>query len=298
MIVDTHQHVFWHHRDDAGLIADMDDHGIDTAWLLTWEIAPEEDAPRYHRVLNPLHMRPDGTHAGITLGDLILTRDRYPDRFVLGYCPHPLRGDAPALFEAACHMHGVRVCGEWKFRVLFDDPRCLNLFRKAGALNCPVVLHLDAPYLPDAETGVPTYCPNWYGGTLDNLLRAVEACPETTFIGHAPGFWRYISGDAERSSENYPTGPIVEGGRLHEAFDNHPNLYADLSAGSALRALKRDADHAKAFLTRYADRLLFARDYYGTDLHQFLQSLDLPDDVREKIYFRNALKLVPDEASA
>lgn len=295
MLIDTHQHVFWHGRDDRGLIADMDAHGIDRAWLLTWEIAPSEDRPGQHRVLNPRHRRADGTHAGIVLDDLLLARDRYPDRFVLGYCPHPLLGDAPALFEAAYHMHGARVCGEWKFQVLFDDPRCLNLFRKAGELGCPVVLHLDAPFLPDAKTGAMTYQPHWYGGTLDNLRRALEACPETIFVGHAPGFWRYISGDAERASENYPAGPIVEGGQLDAAFDAHPNLYADLSAGSALRALQRDTDHARAFLIRFADRLLFGRDYYGDELHAFLQTLDLPQDVQEKLHFRNALRLVPDE---
>jgi len=31
MIIDTHQHVFWHGKDDAGLIADMDAHGIGRA---------------------------------------------------------------------------------------------------------------------------------------------------------------------------------------------------------------------------------------------------------------------------
>ena len=94
MIIDAHQHVFWHKRDDAGLIADMDDHRIDVAWLLTWEIARFEDSWGTHGSLNPMHIRPDGTHAGIVLADGIIARDRYPDRFVLGYCPHPVLGDA------------------------------------------------------------------------------------------------------------------------------------------------------------------------------------------------------------
>lgn len=293
-IIDSHQHVFWHGRDDAGLVADMDAHGIERAWLLTWEIGPQEERRNYHRVLNPCHRRGDGTHAGIVLDDLLRARDRHPGRFVLGYCPHPLLGDAPALFEAAHRMYGVRVCGEWKFEMLIDDPRCLNLFRKAGELGCPVVLHLDAPYLPDAETGAPTYRPMWFGGTLDNLRRALEACPETSFIGHAPGFWRHISGDADERSELYPMGPVVEGGTLYEAFEAHPNLYADLSAGSGVRALGRDPEHARRFLVRFADRLLFGRDYYGTELHELLQTLDLPKAAREKIYFRNALRLVPE----
>ncbi len=297
MIIDSHQHVFWWNKDDAGLVADLDDHGIDVAWLLSWEIPPYEDAAGYHPVLNPLHFRADGTHAGIPLSDLLLTRERYPDRFVVGYCPHPGQGSAPELFEAAYHMHNVRVCGEWKFRLPFDDPRCLNLFRKAGELKCPVVLHLDIPYMPTEDGGVEYY-DRWYGGTVANLERALQACPETIFLGHAPGFWREISGDADSAVGAYPTGKVTPGGRLYELFDNYPNLYADLSAGSAKGALARDPEHAKDFLARYADRLTFARDYYGTELHDFLETLNLPPDVHDKIYFENALRLVPQTPQA
>jgi predicted TIM-barrel fold metal-dependent hydrolase len=293
MIIDSHQHVFWHGRDDAGLVADMDAHDIAVAWLLTWEILPAEDEPRYHRALNPAHLRADGTHAGIPLSDLLLARAHYPERFVVGYCPHPLRGSAPEAFEAAHRIHNVRVCGEWKFRLPFDDPRCLELFRKAGELACPVVLHLDVPYLPHAETGKPVYQKSWYGGTVENLERALKACPETVFIGHAPGFWREISGDADRAPQAYPTGPVTPGGRLYDLFERYPNLRADLSAGSALGALKRDPAHAREFLCALADRLLFGRDYYGGDLHTFLKSLELPAEVEEQILCRNAQRLVP-----
>lgn len=294
MRIDSHQHVFWHGRDAAGLVADMDANDIDRAWLLSWEVLPHEDERVYHGVLNPLHMRPDGTHPGIPLSDLVKTRDAYPDRFILGYFPHPQLPSAPKLFEAAVKIHGVRVCGEWKFRLCFDDPRCLEVYRVAGKLGCPVVLHLDVPYLPDATTGEPRYQSNWYGGTIDNLERALIACPETNFIGHAPGFWREISGDCATDPATYPTGPIVPGGRLHGLFERHANLYADLSAGSALHALKRDPAHTREFLIRFADRLLFGRDYYGSDLLDFLATLELPGDVSEQIFFRNALALVPE----
>ena len=293
MIIDTHQHVFWHGRDDAGLVADMDAQGIALAWLLSWEILPYEDEPVYHRVLNPTHRRADGTHPGIPLSDLLLARDRYPNRFVVGYCPHPLLDGAPGLFEAACNIHGARVCGEWKFRLPFDDPRCLELFHKAGQLGCPVVLHLDVPYLLSPQTGQRVYQRNWYGGTVANLERALLVCPETTFIGHAPGFWREISGDADSDPAAYPAGPRTPGGRLTALFDRYPNLYADLSAGSALGALKRDPAHTLEFLCRYADRILFGRDYYGSDLKTFLDTLALPPDVQAKIYSGNACRLVP-----
>lgn len=288
--VDTHQHVWWHFRDDRGLIADMDDHGIAYAWLLTWEIPPFEDHPNYHRVLDPRHMRADGTHAGIPLAAILDARARHPTRFVAGYCPHPALGDAPALLEAAAKMHEVKVCGEWKFRIPFDDPRCIELFRKAGKLRMPVVLHLDVPWRK--QDGRMVYDPNWYGGAVANLDRALAACPETIFIGHAPGFWREISADADERSEGYPKGPVTGPGRIYGLFDRHPHLYADLSAGSALTALERDPAHAAAFLARYADRLLFARDYYGQDLWKFLETVDLPTDAAEKICFRNAERLV------
>jgi predicted TIM-barrel fold metal-dependent hydrolase len=90
-----------------------------------------------------------------------------------------------------------------------------------------------------------------------------------------------------------PKGAVKPGGRIYRLFDENPNLWADLSAGSARGALQRDPQHAKEFLSRYADRLLFARDIYGGELNEFLTMLDLPTDVREKIYFKNALRLVP-----
>jgi hypothetical protein len=36
-LIDSHQHAFRHGRDDAGLIADMDEHGIERAWVMTSE---------------------------------------------------------------------------------------------------------------------------------------------------------------------------------------------------------------------------------------------------------------------
>jgi predicted TIM-barrel fold metal-dependent hydrolase len=184
------------------------------------------------------------------------------------------------------------VCGEWKFRVPFDDPRCLALFARAGKLKLPVVLHLDVQYLPDPATGAPVYQRAWYGGNVAALERALAACPDTIFIGHAPGFWREISGDADTSPSQYPHTPVTPGGRLMPLFDRYPNLFADLSAGSGRTALARDPAHALQFLTRFADRLLFGRDYYGTELHTFLQTQPLSADVVGKIYWRNAERLV------
>ena len=292
MLIDSHQHVFWHGRDDAGLIADMDEHGIDLAWLLTWEIAPWEDVPQVHGLLNPENYRPDGTHAGIPLKDLIKARDRYPDRFVLGYCPHPLMCNAAAAFQSAVDMYGIRVCGEWKFRIPLDDPRSIELFHAAGENNCPVVLHLDDPYLVDETSNKKAYYPNWYGGNIETLRRVLTSCPKTNFIGHAPGFWRHISGSADTDPGLYPTGPVTPGGIIFDLFDNHQNLFADLSAQSAIRALKRDTNHSKKLLTDYAHRLLFGRDYYGGELQELLSSMQISDQSLARIFHLNASSLL------
>ena len=138
-----------------------------------------------------------------------------------------------------------------------------------------------------------TYDPMWYGGGPDNFERAMQACPDTIFIGHAPGFWREISGDADASPSGRPTGKVVPGGRLIRWLENYPQLYCDLSATSALRALDRDPAHAKDFLTRFADRVLFGRDCSDSALHDFLQTLNLPEEVSRKIYCENAQRLVP-----
>ena len=295
MIIDSHQHVFWLNRDDAGLTADLDEHGIDLAWLLTWEVTPNEireNRHNWYENLNPLNLNSDGTHAGVTLRDILIAREHFPDRYIVGYCPHPLVCNAADMFLTAHKMHNVRICGEWKFRMLFDDPRCLELYRAAGACEAPVVLHLDVPYLPD-EQGKMTYYERWYGGTVLNVERALQACPQTNFIGHAPGFWREISGDADRQPGSRPRLPVKQGGRLYRLFDEYPNLYADISATSGINAFDRDHEHARNFLIQYADRLLFGRDQYGPDHQNLLQSLELPEDVFRKLSFLNANKLVP-----
>jgi predicted TIM-barrel fold metal-dependent hydrolase len=75
-----------------------------------------------------------------------------------------------------------------------------------------------------------------------------------------------------------------------------PNLWCDLSAGSGIGALKRDPGFAKEFLTEFQDRILYARDYFDNVHQEFLNSLDLPEDVLAKIYSGNALRLVPLES--
>src|SRR5690606_9484413 len=118
----------------------------------------------------------------------------------------------------------------------------------------------------------------------------------TVFIGHAPGFWAHLSGDDQYNKAPYPAGPIAPGGKVLKMFRTYPNLYADLSAGSALNALQRDVEFSKDFISEFQDRLLYGRDCFDNRMQEFLNSLDLPPTVLNKIYAENALRLAPDTA--
>ena len=155
-----------------------------------------------------------------------------------------------------------------------------------------MTVHIDYEF----DTGRRYPRPNWwYGGGIEAFERAVQACPGTTFIGHAPGFWAHISNDGQAYEVSYPSGPVVPGGKTVQVLRDYPNLCADLSAGSGLNALRRDPAFAVDFLLEFQDRLLYARDDFHNQLQGFLESLDLPTEVLVKIYAANALRLVPEE---
>ena len=40
MIIDSHQHAYYHGLNPAGVIAEMDEFGIEVTWLLTWYLPP------------------------------------------------------------------------------------------------------------------------------------------------------------------------------------------------------------------------------------------------------------------
>ena len=85
----------------------------------------------------------------------------------------------------------------------------------------------------------------------------------------------------------------MPGGKLIKMLEAYPRLYCDISAGSGWNALSRDPEFAREFLVEYQDRILYGRDYFDNIHQEFLNSLGLPAEVLEKIYYKNALKLVP-----
>jgi len=284
MIIDAHNHPDWHGYNLDRFLANMDEHNIDVTWLLTWEAPEDECAPSYW------HCCPHPDRGPIPFARALSYVERAPTRFVLGYAPDPRRPESIDLLEGAMEVYGVRTFGELKLRMCYDNPDALRMFRFCGKKGLPVTVHIDYEF----DTGSSYPRPNWwYGGGLDAFERAVRACPETTFLGHAPGFWSHISGDDLQDKESYPNGPVAPGGRVPELLRACPNLYCDISAGSGLTALSRDPEFGKDFILEFQDRILYARDYFDGKHQEFLNGLGLPKKVLDKVYFKNALKLVP-----
>jgi uncharacterized protein len=103
-------------------------------------------------------------------------------------------------------------------------------------------------------------------------------------------------------------------GRLGRMLDAMPNVHAE--TGAILAELGRQPRFAREFVTKYQDRVLFGKDSwapaeypyfwrtfetadeyfdYYRDYHAFwkLYGLDLPDGVLRKLYYANALRVVP-----
>lgn len=180
---------------------------------------------------------------------------------------------------------GARGFGESKPGIAFDDPRNMALFAACGEVGLPVLFHLDNQRNID-RPGLPG---------LENVLRQN---PKTTFIGHGPGWWASISGDAsEADLAGYPKGKVAPRGAIDRLMQRYENIFGELSAGSGANAITRDLDFGREFLIRRQDRILFGTDFLspGQAVPQFdlfEHQLTLPREVQAKIFAGNARKLL------
>ena len=286
MIIDIHSHPDWHGHNLPKFIENMDRYGIDKTWLLSWEAPADEYDP------DTIWCFPEADPRGpVPFSRCLSYAEREPDRFILGYAPDPRRPEAIDVLRASIEIYNVRVYGELKLRMMYDNPDALRMYRFCGEKGLPVLVHIDYEF----DTGVRYPRPNWwYGGGIDAFERVIAACQGTIFIGHAPGFWSHISGDDQYDKLYYPTGKVLPGGRLIQMLHKYPNLYCDISAGSGCNALSRDLEFAKEFLLEFQDRVLYGRDYFDNIHQEFLNELGLSAPVLDKIYYQNALKLIPD----
>ncbi|MSR21053.1 MAG: amidohydrolase [Gemmatimonadetes bacterium] len=198
-------------------------------------------------------------------------------------------------------------------RLAMDDPELDIVWETAARLGIPVFVHTGDP----AEFFEPLDYQNerWLEMALfpdrqfndrsrflpfDDLMaernRMIEKHPNTTWVLAHLG-WH--------------TQDLA---RLGEIFDRNPNVLGEL--GAVLYDLGRQPRFAREFFIKYSDRILFGKDSfapeeypyywrvfetadeyfdYYRDYHAFwkLYGLELPDDVLRKVYFENALRIIP-----
>ena len=283
MIIDIHNHPDWHGHNMDDFIANMDMYGIDKTVIMPWEAPEGEYEPHFNSVCNITGAGP------ISFERCLSYVERAPDRFILAYCPDPRKPDAICKLKAAVSIYKAKICAEWKLRMMLDDWDAIRMYRYCGEAELAVTVHIDYEF----DKGVVYPRPNWwYGGGIDAFERAIARCPETIFLGHAPGFWAHISGDDRYDKEVYPKGKVVEGGQIPIMMRKYKNLYCDLSGGSGYNALSRDTEFAKSFLTEFQDRVCYGRDMFDNNHQEVINSLGLSKEILDKIYYKNAQKII------
>ena len=197
-------------------------------------------------------------------------------------------------------------------RIAVDDPRLAPLWDKAGELGIPVLIHTADP----AEFWQPhdRFNERW----LELRLRPRRIRPP----GRFPPFEEIIA-EQHNLFRNHPNTNFIAAhlgwlghdlARLGRLLDEIPNMYVGL--GAVLYELGRQPRFARQWLIRYQDRVVMGKDAYDKEefhtyfrvfetaddyfdyyrrYHAFwkMYGLDLPDAVLAKIYYGNALKLVP-----
>ena len=180
---------------------------------------------------------------------------------------------------------GAKGFGEHKPGVDFHDPRNMRIFAACAEVRLPVLFHLDNQRNRD-KPGLP------------NLEKVLQANPQCNFIGHGPGWWASISGDATQNDlDGYPKGKTAPGGAIDRLMEKFDNIYGELSAGSGANSISRDLDFGREFLIRRQDRIMFGTDFLtpGQIVPQFElfeQKLRLPEEVQGKIFRDNARRLL------
>ena len=139
---------------------------------------------------------------------------------------------------------GAKGIGEQKFEVECDSPGMQLVASIAAHYNVPVLMHFQH---------------QTYNLGFERFHTMLAKFPKVNFIAHAQTFWGNIDKNHQQPVM-YPKGPVTPGGITDRLLSDYPNFYGDLSAGSGLNALLRDEEHARGFLNRHQDKLIYGSD--------------------------------------
>ena len=197
-------------------------------------------------------------------------------------------------------------------RIAVDDPRLDPVWAKAGELGIPVLIHSADP----AEFWQPYDRTNerWLELTLrpGRIQPPGKSAPFEQIIGEQHNLFRRHPNTNFIAAHLGWLGHDLQ--RLGRLLDEVPNMHVGL--GAVIYELGRQPRFASEWLIQYQDRVLMGKDAYDQEefytyfrvfetsddyfdyyrrYHAFwkMYGLGLRDDVLRKIYYQNALRLVP-----
>ncbi len=197
-------------------------------------------------------------------------------------------------------------------RIPLNHPKLDAVWSVCGELGIPVLIHAADPK------------PFWQ--PLDSLNeRWLELKLKSGRKREAddPAPWEVIIGEQHDVFRRHPATTFINAhfgwfandlDHLGQLLDEMPNMYVEF--GAVIAELGRQPRHAKAFFTKYQDRILFGKDSYKPEeyptyfrvletaaeyfpyykkYHAFwkMYGLDLDDEVLKKVYYKNALRIIP-----
>ena len=229
-VIDIHQHTNYSGRSNEQLVAHQRTMGVTKTVLL-----------------------PSGSKYGLAAGaggnDTVVELARqFPKQFVFFANELPDIPQTRAVLEKYLQMGAIGI-GEQKFPVEADSDFIALVAEIGHYYDVPVLLHF--------EYGT-------YNLGFERFHKILERFPQTRFIGHAQTWWANIDKNADPRAM-YPKGPVTPGGLTDRWLSDYPNMFGDLSAGSGLNALLRDEEHARGFLKRHQDKLLYGSDCSDRD---------------------------------
>jgi predicted TIM-barrel fold metal-dependent hydrolase len=140
---------------------------------------------------------------------------------------------------------GAKIIGEQKFSIECDSQYIEMVAGLAQDYGVPVLMHFQH---------------QTYNLGIERFHKILEKYPKVNFIGHAQTWWANIDKDHTDQAVLYPKTKVTPGGLTEQLLSNYPNMYGDHSAGSGFGALIRDEDHAKWFIAKHQNQLLYGSD--------------------------------------